>query len=444
MNIVNGYMKWVKRVLPSPLSIAVLLTLFTGLLAFLFTDPDPNQNAIWRIAESWNLGIWELLTFTMQMMLMLVLGHAIALSRPIGKLIKNLASVCRTNGHAAVFVTFFAVVAGYFNWGLGLIFGAILARKVGEYAREKGIELNYPLIAACGYTSLMVWHGGFSGSAPLTVSSANHSLTTQIGQIPISDTILSTSNIVAMAATLVLLPAFAFLLSRRSFKKSYPSKTFQRKRDEEVLTGAEKLDNSRILGSSFGIVFLVIWFVQLVRADSGLGFINLNSINFLLFGLAITAHGSLKRFAQAAEDAITGSTGILIQFPLYAGIMGIMKYTGLLEVFANFFIDISTENSFPFFAYLSSAVVNVLVPSGGGQWQVQGPILVEAAQSMHIPMAKTVMALAYGDQLTNMLQPFWALPLLGITGLKARDILPYSILFMLLGGCIYLSILYAF
>jgi short-chain fatty acids transporter len=146
----------------------------------------------------------------------------------------------------------------------------------------------------------------------------------------------------------------------------------------------------------------------------------------------------------ASEQAITGSTGILIQFPLYAGIMGIMKYTGLLEVFAHFFIDNSTAQSFPFFAYLSSAVVNVLVPSGGGQWQVQGPILVEAAQHLGVSMPKTVMALVYGDQITNMLQPFWALPLLGITRLKAKDILPYSMLFMLVGGALFLTILYLF
>ena len=134
----------------------------------------------------------------------------------------------------------------------------------------------------------------------------------------------------------------------------------------------------------------------------------------------------------------------MIQFPLYAGIMGIMKYSGLLEVFADFFIQMSNHDTFPFFAFVSSAVVNVLVPSGGGQWQVQGPILIEAAQTLNVSSAKTVMALAYGDQITNMLQPFWALPLLGITGLKAKDILPYSLLFMIAGTILFISILYLF
>ncbi len=445
MNIVNGYMKWVKRILPSPLSIAVLLTLLTALLAIIFTSTPSDQSGIEYVANAWNKGIWELLKFTMQMMLMLVLGHTIALSKPVNKLIRQVSSWCTSNGKAAVFVTFTSLVAGYLNWGMGLIFGAILARKVGEYAKEKGISLNYPLIAACGYTSLMVWHGGMSGSAPLTINKADHSLMDQMGVLSIDDTILSSSNLIAVVASLIVIPAFAWLLSKREYKKSYPGNQRSHKAKDEALTGAEKLDNSRVFGALFGLIFLVVWFYQLLNTEKSFyDFINLDSINFILFGLAIFLNGSLRNFVGAAEQAITGSTGILIQFPLYAGIMGIMKYTGLLEVFAHFFIDNSTAQSFPFFAYLSSAVVNVLVPSGGGQWQVQGPILVEAAQHLGVSMPRTVMALVYGDQITNMLQPFWALPLLGITGLKAKDILPYSMLFMLVGGALFLTILYVF
>jgi short-chain fatty acids transporter len=445
MNMVNGYMKWVKRILPSPLSIAVLLTLLTAVLALIFTSAPSNQSPIEYVANAWNKGIWELLKFTMQMMLMLVLGHVIALSKPVNKLIRQISSWCTSNGKAAVFVTFTSLVAGYLNWGMGLIFGAILARKVGEYAKEKGVPLNYPLIAACGYTSLMVWHGGLSGSAPLTINKADHSLMEQMGVLSIDDTILSSSNLIAVIASLVIIPAFAWLLSKRDYKKSYPGNQKSHKPKNETLTGAEKLDGSRFFGAVFGLIFIAVWFYQLLSTDKSFyDFINLDSINFILFGLAIFLNGSLRNFVAASEQAITGSTGILIQFPLYAGIMGIMKYTGLLEVFAHFFIDNSTAQSFPFFAYLSSAVVNVLVPSGGGQWQVQGPILVEAAQHLGVSMPKTVMALVYGDQITNMLQPFWALPLLGITRLKAKDILPYSMLFMLVGGALFLTILYLF
>lgn len=445
MNLVNGYMKLVRQVLPSPLSIAVILTFLTAVLAAFLTNTPSDISVIEHVALSWNKGIWELLSFTMQMMLMLVLGHTIALSAPIHKSIRKIASMAHNNAQAAVLVTLFSLLAGYFNWGLGLIFGAILARKVGEYAKETGIALNYPLIAACGYTSLMVWHGGLSGSAPLTVSMPDHSLVDQMGVIPTTETIFSSANLVAVVSSLILIGIFAYFLGKRSFHKSYPPATKKKKKhDSSIPEGAERFDHALLPGILFGLIFIAIWISQLLDAVNWYRFITLNSINFLLFGLALVMNGSLFNFSKSAQEAIKGSTGILIQFPLYAGIMGIMKYTGLLEVFANFFIDISNEHTFPLFAYISSAVVNVLVPSGGGQWQVQGPILIEAAKHMHVPLSKTVMALAYGDQITNMLQPFWALPLLGITGLKARDILPYSILFMMVGGLLFLSILYLF
>lgn len=437
-------MKVVRRVLPSPLSIAIILTLTTAVLALVFTDAKPEEHSIIRVVDYWHMGFWTFLEFTMQMMLMLVLGHTIATSKSANGLIKKITGLCKTNAQSAIFVTLFSVSAGYLNWGLGLIFGAILARKVGEHAKEKGIPLNYPLIAACGYTSLMVWHGGFSGSAPLTVNTANHSLVEKMGVLPISETILSNGNLIAIGCTLVLLPLFAFFLAKRPFNKSYP-KSIKPNADKTIsVFGAEKLDHQPVFGFLFGFIFISYWVYLWWNMGFSLNFLNLNTINFILFGLAITIHGSLYKFMKAADQAIRGSTGIMIQFPLYAGIMGIMNHSGLLVVFADFFMEVSTTKTFPFFAYVSSAVVNVLVPSGGGQWQVQGPILIEAASKLNVPFAKTVMALAYGDQITNMLQPFWALPLLGITGLKAKDILPYSILFMLVGGTIFLSILYLF
>ncbi|MFT6827552.1 MAG: short-chain fatty acids transporter, partial [Roseivirga sp.] len=150
------------------------------------------------------------------------------------------------------------------------------------------------------------------------------------------------------------------------------------------------------------------------------------------------------KFLTAIEEAIGGSAGIIIQFPLYAGIMGIMKYSGLGALFSYGFVEISNGTSLPIFAFLSAAIVNIFVPSGGGQWAVQGPIITEAAQNLGVSIPKSIMALSYGDQLTNMLQPFWALPLLGITKLKAKDILPYSFLIMLVGLCIFIISLIIF
>src|SRR5690606_13773752 len=212
---------------------------------------------------------------------------------------------------------------------------------------------------------------------------------------------------------------------------------------EEKVVGAERLDKSRWFASFLGLVilFYAVYKAFFASTNSTFGFITPDYLNFVLLGMGILLHGTFSNFLKAVNDAIGGAAGILIQFPLYFGIMGIMKSTGLVQDFSAFFISISNENTFPIFTMISAGIVNVFVPSGGGQWAVQGPILIQASEALNISLPKSIMALAYGDQLTNMLQPFWALPLLGITGLKAKEILPYSLLLMLVGSLIYLSAL---
>ena len=158
-----------------------------------------------------------------------------------------------------------------------------------------------------------------------------------------------------------------------------------------------------------------------------------------MLGLAIVLHGSFKSFLQAVEGAIGDVAGILIQFPLYFGIMGIMSNSGMINQISDFFVSISNEITLPIFTFFSAGLVNIFVPSGGGQWAVQGPLVLQSALALNVPLPKAIMALAYGDQITNMLQPFWALPLLGITKLKAKEILPYTLLFMLVGSVIYIA-----
>jgi len=442
MSFARTYMKVVQKVLPSPFAIAVILTVVTSLLALLLTEPLGSDPHIVQLFYNWEAGVWSLLKFTMQMMLILVLGHSLALSKPVLAMIRNITGLCTSNARSAIIVTFISILTGYFNWGLGLILGAILARKVGEHAQEKGIPLNYPLIGACGYTSLMVWHGGLSGSAPLTIAKAGHSMEDAIGVMPISETLFSSLNFTVLAAIVVALPFLAWILGRNSqFDHVHIKSKHQKPKAHHGAHGAERLDHMIWFGRVFGLLILFVAFLRYRSMDDKFTYLNLDTVNLLLFGLSMSLHGSIYRFAHSVEHAIKDSTGILIQFPLYAGIMGLMTNSGLLEVFADFFIDLSNQKTFPFFAFLSSGIVNIMVPSGGGQWQVQGPILIEAAQELNYPLNRTVMALSYGDQITNMLQPFWALPLLGITGLKAKQILPYSLLFMLLGGSIYLGAL---
>ena len=209
----------------------------------------------------------------------------------------------------------------------------------------------------------------------------------------------------------------------------------------QIITGAERLDHSRLLASIFGGIIICYAFYKafFMPEKISLSIITPNYINLVLLGSAILMHQNFFNFIKSVNNAISGAAGILIQFPLYFGIMGIMNHSGMVHMMSEFFVTISNEITFPLFTFISAGIVNIFVPSGGGQWAVQGPIIIEAATQLGVSIPKSVMALAYGDQVTNMLQPFWALPLLGITGLKAKEILPYTLILLILGILIFSS-----
>jgi short-chain fatty acids transporter len=457
--LINGF----RAVLPSPFAIALLLTLLTFVLAFFLTRP-PSEGISYALdlAVFWEQGLWNppLLTFAMQMMLMLVLGHALALTEPFSKLINKALVYCNTTSNAVVLIALLTMLVGFFNWGLGLIFGAIFARKVGEHARNKGIKLNYPLIGAAGYSGMLVWHGGLSGSALVKVAEPGHLINLMAGinggqlsdmlptAITFDQTVFSAMNLSVSAALLILIPAALWLVSRLMPVSSdtLPQSVFEVESQDNIeAEGAEKLDFSRFFILSIGIlIMLVVLYKARFFNSTGFSFITPDYINHVLLSLCLIFHKNLFKLMKALTEAMTGATGILIQFPLYFGIMGIMNHSGLVVQMADFFIHISNQTTYPLLTFISAGLVNFFVPSGGGQWMVQGPIVIQAAQALDIDLSKSILALAYGDQVTNMLQPFWALPLLGITGLKAKDVLPYTALMMVVGSLIFVAALLLF
>ncbi len=453
-----------RNLLPSPFSIAIILTVLTFTIAFLATEGKSSGfGHVKELLGYWEKGLWDApnLAFSVQMMLMLVLGHVLALTKPVDTFISHVTQYCNSTASSATIVTSLTVLVALFNWGLGLIFGAILARKVGEHAARKRIPLNYPLIGAAGYSGLMVWHGGISGSAPIKAAENEHVRSLmggvfnpdQLELLPssysFSETIFGSMNLVVMVLLMVLLPFFMYWLGKRSNKvTSLPEieKFDSSDSESEGLKGAERLDVSRWFALLIGgliAAYSISTAIDLFPSK-GFGFINPNYINLLLLGLGLLLHSSVQSFLKSIDQAIGGSAGILIQFPLYFGILGIMKHSGLVEQMSDFFAQNSTATSFPILTFFSSGLVNIFVPSGGGQWLIQGPVIVKAAMELGVSVPKAIMALSYGDQITNMLQPFWALPLLGITGLKARQILPYTFALMLVGSFIFIAALLIF
>ena len=454
MSFTTKFGNGIKKALPSPFTIAILLTLLTFVLAIVFTKPAETGILEYTtdMALAWEAGLWNPggggLYFAFQMMLMLVLGHILALSRPFEWLINRLTDACTSTAQAALIVTFSTVLISLFNWGLGLIFGAILARKVGEVFTRSNKPLNYGLIGAAAYSGLMVWHGGLSGSAPLKAAEPGNVQSmvdpNLAGLIPESIdpalTLYSPMNITVSLLLIILLPGLMYFVGKKSIGVNPNVVPLVVDKDTEKVEGAEQLDVSQIFAKIVGILILFLAFYKAVimPEEISLKFLTPNFINLALLGFCLTFHSNIKEMLKAGDSAIKGAFGILLQFPFYFAIMGIMVASGLIEIISESMAENSSEFTLPIYTFFSAGLVNIFVPSGGGQWAVQGPIIINASLSLGLPLPKAIMALAYGDQLTNMLQPFWALPLLGITGLKAKQILPYTLLLFLAGMVIFL------
>lgn len=427
--------------LPSPFILATWLTGLAFVMGLVFTGSDLNKAAhFMQLGLYWTQGIWGLMEFTMQMALILLLGHTLALAPLVDRLTSVLASTCNTNTRAVLTVASVSMLTALLNWGLGLIVGAILARKVGEISLKQGFFINYPLVGAAGYSGLMVWHGGLSGSAPLTVAQSGHFLEESMGISPITETILSGFNLATTGIVFLFALGFFFFQSQKKVKRGFSI---------ESREWATKTPRSTFKKDSYALVLglllllFSLWELYSFEGPALLVF-SLNYVNLLLLAFSLLAHRSSERFLAAIEQSIGVSAGIIIQFPLYAGIMGIMKDSGMVVLFSDWISALATVETLPLFTFLSAAFTNLLVPSGGGQWALQGPVLMEAAEKLEVSKALIVMAMAYGDQLTNMLQPFWALPVLSITGLPAKDIFRYSSRLMLVALVIFSLSLWLF
>ena len=436
------FSRWAQKYMPDPFLFAIFLSFLTLILGVLFTANGPLD-----MLQHWNNGFWTLLKFSMQMCLILVTGYALATTKIVRKGIDTLADIPKSGAGAAALVALVAIIAAYINWGLGIIVGALMAREVGLRGYEKNVPMHYPLLGAAGYAGLAVWHGGFSGSAPLLVATKGHFLEKQIGIIPVSETLFSPLNIIVALVLIIGLPLLFMLLNPKRKEEMVPinevlsdvDSLLQNKQGgpskEHRETFAGKLENSTIISLIVGIAGLII--VGQYFWKNGFK-LNLDIVNFTFLAVGILLHRTPINYVRAVAEGTKGCSGIILQFPFYSGIMGMMKLSGLIVVIAGWFVAISNQYTFPLLTFISAGLVNIFVPSGGGQWAVQGPVIVEAAKAMGVDYTKVIMALAYGDQWTNLFQPFWALALLGLTGLKARQIMGYCMTVMFIGFIFFL------
>ncbi len=417
----------VERYLPDPYIFVLLLTLVAALAAMLFERQTPLA-----VMRDWGDGFWGLLSFSMQMLLVLVTGFMLASSPPMKRLLDRLASLARSPGSAIVLVTLVSLAASWINWGFGLVIGALFAK-----ALARRIRVDYRLLIASAYSGFVVWHGGLAGSIPLTIATPGHFSEAEIGLVSTSQTIFAGFNLLIVAALFVIMPLVNrwMLPSPRDSVYVSASRLAEPSADDRVTIErpADRLETSTLLSWLVGVPGLAYLVYTFGFGDGGL---NLNSVNFLFLMLAIVLHRTPRSLLASLNEAIKGGAGIVIQFPFYAGIMGIMMGSGLAESLSEMFVAIASAESLPFWSFISAGVVNLFVPSGGGQWAVQAPVMLPAAEALGADVARVAMGVAWGDAWTNLLQPFWALPVLAIAGLNAKDIMGFCLIQLVVTGAV--------
>jgi len=425
-----------RHYLPDAYLFAILLTFLSAILALIFTDAG-----VMKMIGAWGKGVYGIIAFAMQMILILMTGYCLALTPPVKKALDWIASLATNPIKGAMITAFVASLGGLINWGFGLIIGGFLAMEIACRTKKS----DFPLLIAAAYTGLGIWHMGFSGSIPLLLATpkSNLNLIEKItGQIvPVSQTILASWNVIPALICLFTIPILFYFMHPKEGEEISISEEKSSEYLGEVVhvekpaqpTLAESVDHSYIVNIIFaimGVVYLGNHFFT-----KGLD-LNLDIVIFLFFMAGVILHGKPINYVRAVNIAIRSCGGIALQFPLYGGIMGILIGTGLAKVIAGWFVAFSTKETFYMFQFWGAGVINMFVPSGGGQWAVQGPITVEAARLMNIDMVKSAMMVAWGDQWTNMIQPFWALPLLGLAGLSAKDIMGYTTMVLLWVGLV--------
>jgi len=362
----------------------------------------------------------------------------------------KICDIPKSAASAVVVLSMTVTLIWWINWGFGLIMGAFLAKEMAARLTKKKIKFHYPLLAAGGYSGIIAYEMGITGAIPLWMATAGHALEAEIGVIPLSETVFTSNNLFIFLGILILVPLTLWLMTPKKEEQYITAPTGaiqieEEKKEEITLTGdmtlAEKIDNSPVWCWFFGIIGLV-WAVGHFRAN---GFqVDLNVFNLILLFVGLIAWKSPVRYAACFRDQTKVGWGIILQFHLYAGIMGMMSLSGLVPIIAGAFVAISTASTYKVIAFWSAGLVNFLVPSGGGQWAIQGPIMIEAAETLKVSMSQVAMAVGYGDGWTNLASPFWALPVAGVLGLKVRDFLGYTIAVMLTTGIFISIMLYIF
>jgi short-chain fatty acids transporter len=415
-----------EKLMPDPYVFAVVLTFLTAALAY---TSVPGTLAS-TIAVGWYDGVFDILTFAFQVVLMLVAGHALASSPAVHSLLERIALLPKTPRGAVSLTIVISMIVCWIHWGFGLITATLLAREIA-----KRIRLDFGWLIAAAYSGHVIAVEGMSGSIALsqaTPGSALNIVEKVTGHIlPLSETVFARFTLVPVLVLFVSLP-FIFRFTEPKVDDSMPIDR-ERLRDEDspkptTLKGASlatRLDRAWILNLGLAIGGSIALMQHWHRAGF---YLDINSVIMIFLLLGVAFHWRPIKYVEAVKHAARITGPLILQYPLYGGIMGIMTATGLAGVIAKAFLAFSSASTLPFWSFISSLLITFFVPSGGGHWAVQGPFVIPAARDLHASMAGTTMAVAMGESAANMIQPFFALPVLAIAGIGMRRVMGFMVI----------------
>jgi short-chain fatty acids transporter len=419
--------RWSERWIPSSFVIALLLTGIVAALAAVCTGAGPLECVTW-----WGDGFWELLSFAMQMTLIMVSGFVVASSPPVDRALDRIARLPRGPYSAVAWMAGLSMGLGLLHWGLSIVVSALLVRRFARHVPS----VDYRLLVTAGYLGMgLTWHAGLSASAPLLVATPGHFLEKDMGVVPLGLTVFSPFNLVLAGVVLAVFTVLLPLLHPRPERAlRADSRTLEEERpglsdppEAQPAPGfAGWIDRWPALGWIVGAVGAV-WLVQHFVRHGWTG-MTLNVVNFTYLMIGVALHGSASRLVATFERGVHLASGVVLQFPFYAGIYGIMRGSGLTEVIGKAFADAASPHSYPFFVIWYSGIVNYFVPSGGSKWAIEAPYILAAGKTLGVPTPQVVLAYAWGDMLTDVIQPFWALPLLKAARIDFRNMLGYAML----------------
>ena len=433
------------KILPEAIVLAFVLSIITYILCITVAGSGPLDTITY-----WGNGFWGLLSFSMQMALIIAIGYLVSEAPIIKRGLVGLCKIPKTATQGVVFIAIASAILGWISWGLGLVAGAILARSVALNLRKVDFKL-YVAVAYTGAISCGLF--GISGSEFLLVNTPDYIFQDWLGLIPLSQTVFEPSLLIQQVLGLIIVVPVLAALMHPSPKDTpeMPKDILDRflaqeeairelktnRKSKKEMTFAERADNSWITTTIIGIagVVYLVWYFATKGFD-----LNLDIMNFLLLFIGILAHGSPRNLLTAAEEGVRSAYGVLIQFPFYAGIQGMMDQSGLAGIIADAFSAGSTEATYPYLCYICMAIINFFIPSSGGIFTVCGKPLGTAALNVGLDANKFVIAFTSGETISNIIQPFWAIPLLGIAGLKMKDIMGYCIIFFVVLTAIWFGI----